>query len=170
MLAYLKSTASEGIIIRKPKEAKLSLEIYADASYGGEGARSQTGVLMTLGNQSVGWYSRRQDIVELSIVEAKYKADCEGCGMRRIVLNISLKTPILKTDSEGAYSLSQTSKFLRCSHHIEHRYHYLRQQFQSEKLVIRTIPGKENPADILTKLTPVSSITAWKQQWLDSTG
>jgi len=59
MLAYLKSTASEGVIIKKPKEAKLLLEIYADAIYAREGVRSQTGVLMTHGNQSVGWYSRR---------------------------------------------------------------------------------------------------------------
>jgi len=57
VLAYLKLTASEEIIIRKPKETKLSLEIYADASYEGEGARLQTAVLMTLRNQSVGWYS-----------------------------------------------------------------------------------------------------------------
>jgi len=53
VLAYLKLTASEGIIIRKPKETKLSLEIYADASYGEEGARLQTRLLMTLKNQSV---------------------------------------------------------------------------------------------------------------------
>jgi len=83
-LAYLKSTASEGIIIEKPKGAELLLEIYADTSYGGEGARSQTRVLMTLGNQPVRCYSWRQDIVALSITEAEYVADCKRCEELKI--------------------------------------------------------------------------------------
>jgi len=86
-------------------------------------------------------------------------------------LHIALEPPVLKTNSEGDYNLSRMSKFLCCSQHIGHQYHYLHQQVQSEQLVIRTILGKENLANILTKLTPMSSITitAWKQQWLDST-
>jgi len=40
VLEYLKSTPSEGITIKKPTKGKLSVEIFADASYGG--ARSQT--------------------------------------------------------------------------------------------------------------------------------
>jgi len=176
VLEYLKSIPSEGITIKKPTKGKLSLEIFADASYGGMGARSQTGVLMTFGGQPVEWYSRRQDIVALSITEVEYIADCKGAkdaswGQQFLQeLSVSSEIPILKTDSEGAYNLSQTAKFLRRSRHIEHQYHYLRQQVQSEKLAIYTIPGKENPADVLTKLTPMSSILAWKQRWLNSTG
>jgi len=33
--------------------------------------------------------------------------------------------------------------FLRRSRHIEHRYHYLRQQVQNGSLTIKTIPGKD---------------------------
>ena len=67
---------------------------------------------MTLGNQSVGWYSRRQDIVALSITEAEYIVDCEGVkgatwGEQFLrELHICLEPPILKTDSEGTYNLS----------------------------------------------------------------
>jgi len=50
-------------VLRKPKD--LEILSYADASYGGEEARSQMRVLMTLENQAVWWYSRRQDIVSL---------------------------------------------------------------------------------------------------------
>jgi len=176
VLEYLKSTPSKGITIKKLTKRKLSLEIFADAFYSREGARSQTGVLITFGGQPVGWYSRRQDIVALSITEAEYIADCEGAkdaswGQQFLQeLSVSSKIPILKTDSEGAYNLSQTAQFLQRSRHIEHRYHYIHQQVQSEKLVIYTILGKENPADILTKLTPMSSILAWKQRWMNSTG
>jgi len=69
VLRYLHSTSSDGLILRKADDLKN--RIYTDACYGGDEARSQAGVLMTLGNQLVGWYSRRQDVVSLS-------ADCKG--------------------------------------------------------------------------------------------
>ena len=149
--------------------------MYADAPYRREGARSQTGALLTLGNQPIRWYSRRQDIVSLSITEAEYIMDCEGAKdaawIRQFLqqLHITTPAPVLKTDNKGAYNLAQTSKFLWRSHHIEHRYHYLRQQCQRGLLTIKTIPRKENPADILTKLLPMSEISAWKANWLSST-
>jgi len=45
ILEYLCSTKDEGIILRKGRS--LELKAYADASYGGMEARSQTGVLLT---------------------------------------------------------------------------------------------------------------------------
>jgi len=157
-LKYLWQTRSEGIILRKPRD--LTLTAYADASYGGEESRSQSGVLLTLGNQPIGWYSRRQDIVALSITEAEYIADCEAAKdlawatLFLKELSIEKPLPVLKTDSEGVYNLSQAAKFLRRSWHMEHRYHYLRQQVQNGSLTIRTISGKDNPSDHLTKLVP----------------
>ena len=173
-LKYLWQTKSGGIILCKPRE--LNLVVYADASYGGETSRLQSGVLLTLGDQPVGWYSRRQDVVALSITEAEYIADCEGAKdiawTQQLLqeLKVKIETPILKTDSEGAYNLSQTAKFLRRSRHIQHRYHYIRQQAQNKAQMIVTIPGKENLADHLTKLIPMSTIRAWKELWMASSG
>ena len=56
LLEYLYSTKWEWIILRKPTD--LDLKVFADAKYGGEKSRSQTGVLMTLVEQPIGWYSR----------------------------------------------------------------------------------------------------------------
>jgi len=61
VLEYLYSTKTEGIVLRKVEGEELEVNIYADASYGGEGSRSQMGVMITLGNQLIGWYSRRQE-------------------------------------------------------------------------------------------------------------
>jgi len=171
VLGYLRSTKHEGITLRKA--ADLHIRIYADVSYGGEGARSQTGVLTTLGNQAIGWYSRRQDVVSLSITEAEYIADCEGAKdaawSQQFLAEIGITTtPSLYTDSEGAWGLSQTSKFARRSRHIDHRYHYIRQQNWSGKLIMKTIPGKDNPADILTKLIPMSFVNGWKKIWMST--
>ena len=174
VLSYLISTQSEGLKLRKPLH--LDVKIYVDASYGGPKARSQSGTLITLGEQPVGWYSRRQDVVAISVTEAEYIAGCEGAKdaawMEQFLaeLNIRGKIPYLITDSEGSYNLAKTAKFLRRSRHIEHRYHYLRQQVKKEHIVMNTIPGKDNPADILTKLLPMSSIKTWKNTWLASIG
>lgn len=116
VLTYLLSTKSEGVIIRRP--SNLQLEAFADASYGDPEARSQTGVLMTMGQQPVGWYSRRQDILCLSITEAEYVADCKGvkdlAWGRQLLgeLQVSDSTPILWTNSEGAKNLSQMTRFI----------------------------------------------------------
>jgi hypothetical protein len=145
LLQYLQSSKSIGIKLEKP--INLQMTIYADASYGGEEARSQTGVLSTLGNQPIGWYSRRQDVVSLSITEAEYIATCEAAKdaawAKQFLeeIGITLK-PSLKTDSEGSFNLAQTSRCLRRTRHIEHRYHYIRQQVQKDNLSIATIPGK----------------------------
>jgi len=128
---------------------------------------------MTLGDQPIGWYSRRQDIISLSVTEAEYIASCEGAKdaawAPQFLAEIGMEVqPLLSTDSEGSYNLTQTSRCLRRTRHIEHRYHYIRQQVQAGRLTINTIPGKNNPADIFTKLTAMSSITKWQSNWMRS--
>lgn len=72
----MSSTKADGLTLKKADD--LEVRIYADAAYGGEGSRSQTGALITIGRQLIGWYSRRQDVASLSVTEAEYIADCEG--------------------------------------------------------------------------------------------
>ena len=51
VLRYLYSTKHDGLPLKKAGDLKV--KIYADASYG-EGSRSQTGVMMTMGHQLIG--------------------------------------------------------------------------------------------------------------------
>jgi len=69
-IGNLGSTKNEGVILRRGRSLKI--KAYADAPYDGIEARSQTGALLTLRGQPIGWYSRRQDVVSLSITEAEY--------------------------------------------------------------------------------------------------
>jgi len=171
VLKYLYLTKFDGLHLKKADD--LEIRIYVDASYGGEKSRSQSGVMMTLGNPLLGWYSRRQEIVSLSITEAEYIADCEGAKdsawVQQFLAELGITTrPTVNTDSERAYNLSKVSKFARRSRHIEHQYHYLCQQVRSGKLRIRTIAGKNNPADILMKLLPMRVMNAWKELWMST--
>jgi transposase InsO family protein len=173
VLQYFQSTKKEGLLLRKPPN--LDITIYADAAYGdtiNHSAKSQSGAVATMGGELIDWWSRKQDIVTLSITEAEYIADCEGAkdaaALRQLTLEMGLQIPkpVLKTDSEGAMNLSKTPKYSRRSKHIDHRFHYLRQEVNKGNLIIQHIPGKLNPADIMTKLTPMSAIRSWKNKWM----
>ena len=106
-------------------------------------------------------------------MEAEYIADCEGAKdaawIQQFLAELGIMiTPTLYTDSEGAYNLSKASKFASRSWHIEHRFHYLRQQQRAKKLKVVTIPGKNNPADLLTKLLPMTTVNGWKASWMST--
>ena len=147
-----------GITLQRPLD--LALVIYADASYGGGGARSQPGALMTLGDQPVGWYSRRPDTVSSITVTFFNKVKevithldaehvnthnntrhfvCPHCG-NVFDPQTHLEPHIKQTQYAGRATLSTDT------------YHYLRQQAQREKLIVKTTPGKDNPPDILTPM------------------
>jgi hypothetical protein len=52
VLQYLWQTGQDGNMLKKPLRS--SFEIYVNASYGGEGPKSQTGVVITMGGPTVG--------------------------------------------------------------------------------------------------------------------
>ena len=173
---YLASTKNEGLILKTeesiitPQEEKdVSIKLYADASYGGENSRSQSGSLVTLFGIPVIWSSRRQDVVSMSITEAEYIACSETAKdsqwisqfLRELGMN---PQPILHTDNEAALKLTKTQTFHRRTRHIEHRYHYIRELVDQKVIQITGIKGKNNPADPLTKLLPMSSIGRWKTE------
>lgn len=54
ILEYLSSTKYDGLRLKKPETDELAVDIYADASYGREESRSQTGMMITPGEQLVG--------------------------------------------------------------------------------------------------------------------
>ena len=53
---------------------------------------------------------------------------------------------------------SKTAKFLRRTSTISDK----------KNLQIETIPSKDNPAYVMTKLTPMSSLMMWKGLWMSS--
>ena len=165
---YLASKKNEGLTITTRPEAQIVL--YADASYGGENSRSQSGSLVTLYGIPVIWNSRRQDVVSMSITEAEYIACSETAKDSQWIsqflneLKINMGIPTLYTDNEAALKLTKTQTFHRRTRHIEHRFHYIRELVDQKAIRIAGIKGQNNPADPLTKLLPMSSIGRWKTE------
>ena len=175
LVEYLALTIDEGLTIRKGNhEAQIALS--ADASYGGENSRSQSGSLTILYGTPMMWSSGRQDVVSMSITEAEYIACSETAKDSQWITQFLTElrinknkvgtklTPTLYTDNEAALKLTKTQTFYRRTRHIEHRFHYIRELVDQKTLHITGIKGKNNPADPLTKLLPMSSIGRWKTE------
>ena len=174
VLRYLASSKEKGIIIRQaPGGTKINqkgtIKAYADASYGGEQAKSQSGNLVMLSGQTVMWSSRRQDITAQSITEAEYIACSEATKdirwlqqlLKELPFQISVQPAYLYSDNEAAVKLTKTQTFHKRTRHIEHRYHYIRELVEQGKIELQGITGKDNPSDILTKILPMSSVREW---------
>ena len=170
VLRYLESSKQKGLIIKRATGGKLekpAIKAYADASYGGEQSRSQSGNLTLLDGKIIMWSTRRQDTIAQSITEAEYIACSESSKdirwLQQFLAEI-LKEQIpakLYSDNEAALKLVKTQTFHKRTRHIEHRYHYIRELVEQGYLQLRGIAGKENPSDILTKMLPMSTVLTW---------
>ena len=169
---YLLTTKQEGELykpLEKESKDKTSVAVYADASYSGEGLRSQTEVLVQMNGHPIIWYSRRQDTVSLSITEAEYIAAYEGAKdaswVQQLIeeLTKTRPTPVLYTENEAADKLSKNQAYHCRTRHIQHRWHYLRQQVTAGDLTVRGIPSNQELADLLTKLKATTVVKAWKE-------
>src|ERR1700761_7145325 len=60
----------------------------------------------------------------------------------------------LRGDNLGSISLTETTKEHGLSKHIDMRWHFIRERVEDEFVSVSSIPGRENPADIMTKALP----------------
>ena len=171
---YLASTINKGLRIKKTKETEnpeAQIIIYADASYGGENSRSQSGSLVTLYGTPIMWSSKRQDVISMSITEAEYIACSESAKdaqwIRQFLKEILLNKPIymtMYTDNEAALKLTKTQTFHQRTRHIEHRVHYIWELVDQKAIQITRMKEKNNLADPLKKVLPMSLIGRWKTE------
>ena len=174
ILKYLVSSSENGIKLQENQgqtlEENTIIRGYADASYGGEKARSQSGSLVTLNKQAVIWTSRRQDTIAQSITEAEYIAYSETAKDLRWITQFleevlgPISAPILYGDNEAAIKMTKTQTFHRRTRHIEHRHHFIRELVDKKLIIVKGIKGKENPADPLTKLLPMIALRNWTKE------
>ncbi|CAJ1429592.1 unnamed protein product [Effrenium voratum] len=141
---------------------------YCDASWN---LSSVTGFLLFWRGSMLKSGSRKQAVPALSSPEAEVVALAESAkeglsmaclvetalyGIKKTILGepeqpISQIQVVLKTDSTSAQCIAQMKGLLRKVRHLQLRVVFLQHLVDSGQLVTRRIPGKENPADGLTK-------------------
>ena len=172
VLRYLISTQADGLTIQKEVTMgePINIQGFADASYGGEQSKSQSGSLILLYRNPITWSSRRQDTVAMSITEAEYIACSETAKdirwLQQLLEEVTQQhvPAVMHVDNEAAIKLTKTQTFHRRSRHIEHRHHFIREMVDRNLIIMKGIAGKENPADPLTKLLPMSQLTEWTKR------
>jgi len=121
--------------------------------------RSIQGYLIMRQHGPVAWGLTRETRISGSSCEAEIKAVDEGTKGTQYVRYLEeelaiadpgIPTPLLN-DNNGAVDWSQTGKISKKLRHVNIREFRVRQARKAGEIDIAFIPGKQNPADLLTK-------------------
>ena len=124
--------------------------------------KSQTGYIFTLYGSAISWKSGLQSVVALSTTEAEYIALAEAVKESFWVMGIlrdfgiCQKAVTVHCDSSSAISLTKHQVFHERSKHIDVRLHFVRDEVNKGEVKIQKVGTEDNPADMLTKVLPVS--------------
>jgi len=110
-------------------------------------------------SSAIGWGSKHQTMVALSSTESEYIGLCYAgqhlAYLRTLFEDIGQKqkgpTELL-CDNQAAIILSKDPQFRARTKHIQHKYHYLRDDLVAKKeAIVRYVSTNEMVADIFTK-------------------
>lgn len=160
ILRYLKGTPDFGYEI---SASSLSLKAISDADYGGDTAtsKSTSGLLILAGDTPIYWKSKTQHTVAQSTAEAELYAitavvkDLIGIVDLLKELQIPIKSPIpVYTDNQAAIAITNSATQTRAVKHIRIRRHFIQDEIEHNRIIIKSITSEENTADLFTKSLP----------------
>ena len=165
-MRYLKCTLDYELCYRKCADG-LTLIGYSDAdgasSTDDRRSRPTTGYCFSLTKTGplISWKSRKQRTVALSSCEAEYMALSatiqEGLFLIQLLKDISsscgyqFEPPVIFGDNQGAIALSKNPVNRQRSKHIDVRYHFIRTEINSGKVVVEYCPTTDMIADVMIK-------------------
>jgi hypothetical protein len=153
---YLVGTADYALTYGKDNAGLIA---YADADWGSDQAtrRSNSELLILLGNTAVSWNSRAQKSIALSSTEVEYMSLLDAC--RQLVWIHSLLSEIwifiryipLCGDNQGSIFIASNAVQEKQTKHIDICFHYIREVVESGKVKLAFVQTDQNPADMFTK-------------------
>ena len=163
---YLKGSIDTGIIYDRNRhsEPKFTIITYSDADNGkGYDRKSISGSVIVLSGGAIKWTAEKQRLITVSTTESEYVA-ANLAGRNTLFIRDIMEEmgfihdePIpIFMDSDGAISLTKNPENMRATIHIDKIYHWIRQHVEEGTFSPESIPSKENPADLFTKLLPKS--------------
>ena len=164
LLRYLKGTSEMKLVYSQNATRGPKVVGYCDSDYAADldKRRSISGYVFTFGGNTVSWKSSLQHVVALSTTEAEYisltEAIKEGLWLKGFVteLGFNQEKVEIHCDSQSAIHLSKNSVFHERTKHIDVKLHFVRDVIASNQVEVKKISTDVNPADMLTKVIPVS--------------
>jgi len=163
IVCYLKGTCDYALNLTDPGEGIIA---YVDADWGSQHHRhSISGHIVSLAGMPIMWGLKKQSIVALSSMEAKYIAMTNTLKdilwLRNLIAEI--RAPItmptaLHCDNQGAIALTHNNKFHPRTKHINIRYHFIQEAVENDHVLLSYCPTDAMVADVLTKALPRSKL------------
>jgi hypothetical protein len=159
IIEYLHGTANMPLILKCDSPTPI-IHDYVDASYAtnSENRRSQSGMIIMIGNALVTARSGGQKLVTKSSTEAELVACCDSMsyviGLQRFLREIELpaSSTIIHQDNQSTLHLINSNMpTSQRTRHIDTRYFFIREQAQGPDMTFQHTPTKDMIADLLTK-------------------
>ncbi|UYV63925.1 hypothetical protein LAZ67_2006034, partial [Cordylochernes scorpioides] len=159
VMRYLRGTIDLGVKFERGKTG--ILKSYTDASWSTtHDGKSYGGYVLKLGEATIDWKSSKQPLVALSTMEAEMIAACESCCQIKWIINLLQeleewnfmeKPTAIYTDSQSLINWSSSPKQSSRCRHINRKYHFLRDCYESRDICLLYKPSQDLEADIFTK-------------------
>ncbi|GBM31494.1 Retrovirus-related Pol polyprotein from transposon TNT 1-94 [Araneus ventricosus] len=113
-------------------------------------------IFMSYGG-AVSWRSQRQSCIALSTTEAEFIAASQAAkeviwlGNLLSELRCVSSIPVFQMDNQNAIRLVKNPEFHSRTKHIDIRYKFIREQYQTKKLDVVYCSSEMQAADIFTK-------------------
>lgn len=166
VLRYIKGSLKTKLCYKKSSD--FSLRGYCDSDFAADTdrRRSISGMVFTLGRNTISWKSSLQKVVALSTTEAEYmsltEAVKEAVWLKGLLEEFGYKQKSVEIfcDSQSAIALSKNNVHHERTKHIDVRLHYIRDMITEGVIEVVKIATEKNPANIFTKVLPVSKFQA----------
>lgn len=166
ILRYIKQTINHGLMLHKAETNNLLA--YSDADWGGnsDDRTSTSAYIIFFGGNPISWLSRKQRTIARSSTEAEYHVvattTAELMWLQNLLHELKIPMvapPLLKCDNVGATYLCSNLILHSRMKHISLDYHFVREQVQSNKLIVTHMSTKDQLAYLLTKPLPMARFT-----------
>ena len=163
ILKYIAGTLGFGIWYTC--STKFKLQGYSDSDWASslDNRRSTSRSVFTLGTSAITWYSKIQEIVALSTVEAEYvtttSSTCQAIQLRRILSDFGLEqreATVIHCDNKSAIAIAKNPIQHGRMKHIELRFHFIRNLISDGSIDLNYCKTDDQVTDIMTKVLPVN--------------
>lgn len=166
ILRYIKGSLATKLCYKKSDDFRIVG--YCDADYAADPdkRRSISGLVFTLGGNTISWKSGLQRVVALSITESEYmaltEAVKEAVWLKGLMMEFGYDQEAVEIycDSQSAIALSKNNVHHERTKHIDVKCHYIRDIISNGTVEVLKISTEKNPADIFTKVLAVSKFQA----------
>jgi hypothetical protein len=153
LIGYLKRTRELGLVMRKGNGV---MELWSDASWGGEHERSTSGYLIKHNGNSVAWGAKRQTVVALSTCAAEYIALSDGskqlAHLHNLLIDIDQIIPLeIYCDNKAAILISGDNASKKKTQYLSRAFYFINDFIRQYNINIHWTNTHNQCADIFTK-------------------